>query len=69
MSAVIVWRCVDCAAVDQVIAQQPTQMLAIYRPKGWTLTIDDEHLLVRCELCSVTDDAAEEEQVLDQVKG
>lgn len=61
MSAVVVWRCVDCAAVSEVIASEPTHMLANYQPDGWSLTIDEyEHLVVRCETCTAAADVAGE---------
>lgn len=58
MSVVVVWRCVDCAAVDEVIATEPSQLLVQYLPAGWSLTKHDasEHPdnphLVRCPACA-----------------
>jgi hypothetical protein len=66
MSAVVLWRCVDCAAIDEVVAPEPSQSLTAYIPPGWTATdpadADDRpHQLVRCPQCSAGEGEAAED--------
>lgn len=59
MSAVVIWRCVDCAVIDEVIATEPSRLLGQYLPEAWSLTTDEhDHHLVRCAPCTEVVDGA-----------
>ena len=55
MSIVILWRCVDCAATGEAIANEPSRLLGMYIPEGWSLQREPDTgtYLVRCDRCSV----------------
>jgi len=58
MSIVILWRCVDCAATGEAIANEPSRLLGMYIPEGWSLQREPDTgtYLVRCDRCSVDHD-------------